>query len=102
MRTNKLSGFFDIFSLYQASQNASQKRSVNEINLDCGRPVTFSFYDDLIGISQRYSHPEVPDPEVIFHRNLIRLHPSGWYIFLISTGRDNVFEEQGHQELEVL
>lgn len=45
-------------------QNASQKRSVSEINLDCGRPVSFSFYDDLIGISLRYSHPLVPDAEV--------------------------------------
>lgn len=52
------------FSFYQPSQNASQKRSVSEINLDCGRPVSFSFYDDLIGISQRYSHPLVPDETV--------------------------------------
>lgn len=43
--------------------NASQERYV-EINIDCGGPVPFSFYDDLIGISLRYNHPIVPDLEV--------------------------------------
>lgn len=36
------------------------------MNLDCGRPVGFSFYDDLIGVASRYSHPLVPDSEVFF------------------------------------
>ncbi|EDO64323.2 AGAP000499-PA, partial [Anopheles gambiae str. PEST] len=34
--------------------------------LDCGKPVNFTYYDDLIGVAQRYSHPVVPEPEVAF------------------------------------
>ena len=44
--------------------NLNQNQSEPDINLDCGRPVSFSYYDDLIGISLRYSHPMIPDPEV--------------------------------------
>lgn len=35
--------------------------------LDCGEAVNFTFYDDLIGVAQRYNHPIVPEPEVDFH-----------------------------------
>lgn len=42
----------------------NQNQSEPDIDLDCGRPVSFSYYDDLIGISLRYSHPMVADPEV--------------------------------------
>lgn len=45
-----------------------QNQSEPEINLDCGRPVSFSYYDDLIGISLRYNHPIIPDPEVIYSK----------------------------------
>uniref|UniRef100_A0A182IKB8 Uncharacterized protein n=1 Tax=Anopheles atroparvus TaxID=41427 RepID=A0A182IKB8_ANOAO len=34
--------------------------------LDCGKPVNFTYYDDLIGVAQRYSHPIVPEPEVAY------------------------------------
>ncbi|XP_050099729.1 uncharacterized protein LOC126579970 [Anopheles aquasalis] len=34
--------------------------------LDCGKPVNFTYYDDLIGIAQRYNHPDVPEPEVAY------------------------------------
>lgn len=34
--------------------------------LSCGKPVNFTFYDDLIGIAQRFSHPNNPEPEVAF------------------------------------
>lgn len=32
--------------------------------LDCGKAVNFTYYDDLIGIAQRYNHPIIPEPEV--------------------------------------
>lgn len=32
--------------------------------LDCGKAINFTYYDDLIGIAQRYNHPIVPEPEV--------------------------------------
>uniref|UniRef100_A0A182Y7R7 Uncharacterized protein n=1 Tax=Anopheles stephensi TaxID=30069 RepID=A0A182Y7R7_ANOST len=34
--------------------------------LDCGKPVNFTYYDDLIGVAQRYSHPIAPEPEVAY------------------------------------
>lgn len=46
--------------------DARQNQSEPEINLDCGRPVSFSYYDELIGISLRYNHPIIPDHEVIY------------------------------------
>lgn len=35
----------------------------NEV-LDCGKTVNFTYYDDLIGVAQRYNHPIVPEPDV--------------------------------------
>ena len=32
--------------------------------LDCGRPVNFTYYDHLVGIQNRASHPHIPEPEV--------------------------------------
>lgn len=53
-----------IHSSYHGIGDPNQNQSEPDIDLDCGRPVSFSYYDDLIGISLRYSHPMVPDPEV--------------------------------------
>ena len=32
--------------------------------LDCGKPVNFTYYDHLVGIQTRASHPHIPEPEV--------------------------------------
>jgi len=32
--------------------------------LDCGKPVNFTYYDHLVGIQNRASHPHIPEPEV--------------------------------------
>lgn len=39
--------------------------------LDCGRPVNFTYYDNLVGVLNRYRHPIVPEPQValIFSKN---------------------------------
>lgn len=58
--------FFIFHSSYDGISDPRQNQSEPEIDLDCGRPVSFSYYDDLIGISLRYSHPTIPDPEVIY------------------------------------
>lgn len=55
-----------VHSSYHGMGDTSQNDSEPDINLDCGRPVSFSYYDDLIGIRLRYSHPMHPDPEVSF------------------------------------
>lgn len=34
--------------------------------LSCGKPVNFTYYDDLIGIANRFTHPINPEPEVAF------------------------------------
>lgn len=56
--------FYLLQSSYQGIGDPNQNHSEPDIDLDCGRPVSFSYYDDLIGISLRYSHPMVADPEV--------------------------------------
>lgn len=32
--------------------------------LDCGKPVNFTYYDHLVGIQNRASHPHIPEPDV--------------------------------------
>eukprot|EP00095_Tigriopus_kingsejongensis_P007637 snap_masked-scaffold1040_size68023-processed-gene-0.10 protein:Tk07637 transcript:snap_masked-scaffold1040_size68023-processed-gene-0.10-mRNA-1 annotation:"tetratricopeptide repeat protein 17" len=32
--------------------------------LDCGKPVNFTYYDHLVGLQNRHSHPNMPEPEV--------------------------------------
>lgn len=32
--------------------------------LDCGKPVNFTYYDHLVGIQTRATHPHIPEPEV--------------------------------------
>lgn len=51
------------FRYREAIQNVSYQEQDDEI-LDCGNTVNFTFYDDLIGIAQRFNHPIVPEPEV--------------------------------------
>lgn len=93
--------FFFIFTLtfisfYQQNvQNLSQQNTdIMDINLDCGRPVTFSFYDDLIGISLRYSHPLVPDLEVyISLLGTIKFEIVKKIFFSIKTGSNSVSQK---------
>ncbi|XP_066587121.1 tetratricopeptide repeat protein 17-like isoform X2 [Prorops nasuta] len=35
-----------------------------DIILDCGKPVNFTYYDNLIGVANRNKHPLVPEPNV--------------------------------------
>jgi tetratricopeptide (TPR) repeat protein len=45
------------------------KNGQNEEQLEtltCGKPVNFTYYDELIGIAQRFSHPITPEPEVAY------------------------------------
>lgn len=55
-------------SFRMSKQNVSFDEEENDDDiLDCGTAVNFTFYDDLIGIAQRYNHPNVPEPEVSEH-----------------------------------
>lgn len=40
-------------------------------SLDCGKPVNFTYYDNLVGVINRSRHPLVPEPQValIFYKN---------------------------------
>lgn len=39
--------------------------------MDCGKPVNFTYYDNLVGVQNRNKHPIVPEPQValIFSKN---------------------------------
>lgn len=43
----------------------------DDIILDCGKPVNFTYYDNLIGVANRNKHPLVPEPNValMFKKN---------------------------------
>uniref|UniRef100_A0A182F9W4 TPR_REGION domain-containing protein n=1 Tax=Anopheles albimanus TaxID=7167 RepID=A0A182F9W4_ANOAL len=47
-------------------KSKTKSQSAESDELDCGKPVNFTYYDDLIGIAQRYNHPDVPEPEVAY------------------------------------
>lgn len=53
-------------SSIQKQQQSQQSQQQYEI-LDCGKPVNFTFYDHLIGVAERHSHPRVPEPEVAYY-----------------------------------
>lgn len=42
-----------------------------DVILDCGKPVNFTYYDNLIGVANRNKHPLVPEPSValMFKKN---------------------------------
>lgn len=42
--------------------------------LDCGKPVNFTYYDNLLGVSNRQSHPHVPEVqmELIFKKKMVK------------------------------
>lgn len=37
----------------------------DDIVLDCGKPVNFTYYDNLVGVVNRNKHPLVPEPNVV-------------------------------------
>ncbi|KYQ52056.1 Tetratricopeptide repeat protein 17 [Trachymyrmex zeteki] len=43
----------------------------DNVILDCGKPVNFTYYDNLIGVANRNKHPLVPEPNValMFKKN---------------------------------
>lgn len=47
----------------QEQQNKTKYPEDDEV-LDCGKPVNFTYYDNLVGIANRLSHPNVPEPQV--------------------------------------
>ncbi|XP_011497478.1 PREDICTED: uncharacterized protein LOC105361886 [Ceratosolen solmsi marchali] len=40
-------------------------QSYDDIVLDCGKPVNFTYYDHLLGVANRNNHPLVPEPNVV-------------------------------------
>ncbi len=45
-------------------ENADTDEDLSGEVLDCGKPVNFTYYDHLVGIQNRHSHPQIPEPEV--------------------------------------
>lgn len=56
--------FVDAIPQKNISVEATLQDSYDSEVLDCGKAVNFTYYDDLIGVAQRYNHPIVPEPEV--------------------------------------
>ena len=61
--------------LQQQQQQQQQQRNnrgildqddldLKDEELDCGKPVNFTYYDHLVGIQNRASHPHIPEPDV--------------------------------------
>ncbi|RZB40934.1 tetratricopeptide repeat protein 17-like [Asbolus verrucosus] len=43
-------------------KNLGMKLDAEEV-LDCGKPVNFTYYDNLVGVLNRNKHPNVPEPQ---------------------------------------
>nr|XP_023022467.1 uncharacterized protein LOC111510766 [Leptinotarsa decemlineata] len=43
------------------------KTQLNEETLDCGKPVNFTYFDNLVGVLNRKRHPIVPEPQAILY-----------------------------------
>ncbi|XP_059470213.1 tetratricopeptide repeat protein 17-like [Neocloeon triangulifer] len=52
------------------NQSESKKQSDSDEQLDCGKPVNYTYYDHLVGIANRHTHPNVPEPQtsLIFYQ----------------------------------
>lgn len=46
------------------SVNESRSWESAEDHLDCGKPVNFTYYDNLVGVANRNNHPHAPEPQV--------------------------------------
>lgn len=62
--------FFRVNNNTQSSVTV-QNVAESEETLDCGKPVNFTYYDNLVGVLNRNRHPNVPEPQValIFTKN---------------------------------
>ncbi|XP_055371247.1 uncharacterized protein LOC129605488 [Condylostylus longicornis] len=47
------------------TKNNNKRESSGDL-LDCGKPVNFTYYDYLIGVANRFSHPLTPEPDVAY------------------------------------
>jgi len=45
-------------------ENKTSSHPEDDEVLDCGKPVNFTYYDNLVGVANRLSHPNVPEPLV--------------------------------------
>lgn len=43
-----------------------QSKDEHYDRLDCGKPVNFTYFDDLVGIIHRQKHKNLPEPDVLF------------------------------------
>lgn len=57
MKTDKAFGNTTLFG--KSPGTASEPDEV----LDCGKPVNFTYYDNLVGVLNRNKHPNVPEPQ---------------------------------------
>lgn len=46
------------------SNRNTQDVADGDEHLDCGKPVNFTYYDNLVGVANRHNHPHVPEPQV--------------------------------------
>ncbi|TRY74547.1 hypothetical protein TCAL_01341 [Tigriopus californicus] len=49
---------------YDSDNHASETDLDDEV-LECGKPVNFTYYDHLVGIQNRHTHAQMPEPEVV-------------------------------------
>jgi len=52
-----------LFCFCSGSKSHAGSKGGDDDSLDCGKPVNFTFYDNLQGVSARHSHPNIPEPQ---------------------------------------
>ncbi|XP_018392586.1 PREDICTED: uncharacterized protein LOC108771723 [Cyphomyrmex costatus] len=66
-----ISESFLLSSQVSNEQTCGSGQQCDNIILDCGKPVNFTYYDNLIGVTNRDKHPLIPEPNValMFKKN---------------------------------
>ncbi|KAL1138016.1 hypothetical protein AAG570_009711 [Ranatra chinensis] len=51
-------------SVIVSQEVENRSNELDDEILDCGKPVNFTYYDNLVGVANRLTHPNVPEPQV--------------------------------------
>jgi hypothetical protein len=62
---------FPVSSQANEQISCASDQQCDNIILDCGKPVNFTYYDNLIGVANRNKLPLIPEPNValMFKKN---------------------------------
>ncbi|XP_015592778.1 uncharacterized protein LOC107266631 [Cephus cinctus] len=64
MESSNLTELMESSSSSSSATCGTVVQHCEDVVLDCGKPVNFTYYDNLVGVANRNLHPPVPEPNV--------------------------------------